>query len=79
MEDVKFNTLQELYNRLKPALNSKIREYRLDGFKYISIEDLWNYLRDEKWVQSADLDLAKMVDDIFHIEVEDVVNYRRHH
>lgn len=63
--DIKFKSLQELYNRLKPALSSKARELSKKGYSYIHEEDIWNYLKKNKWSNSSNLDLGSMVNDIF--------------
>ena len=33
--DIKFNSLEELYNRLKPALRTKVIEMHRNGYDYI--------------------------------------------
>ena len=35
MEDIKFNSLEELYKRLLPALRSKVKELKNNCFNYI--------------------------------------------
>ncbi len=77
MMEIKFKTLNDLYNRLKPALDSKVKEFKLSGFKYVEIEDLWQYLQSAKWVNSTNLDLAQMVEDIFALTIEEIINYRK--
>ena len=48
-------SLNELYNRIKPALYSKkIELYKL-GLTYIKEEDIWNYLSKNDWANSKDL------------------------
>ena len=66
MESIKFNSLEELYNRLVPAMETKVNELKRNGIKYINIEDIWNYLRINKWSKSKDLTLSKCVDDILN-------------
>ena len=43
--NTEFTTLEQLYERLKPALRTKMREMRSLGYVYIREEDIWNYLR----------------------------------
>ena len=62
--DIKFNNLQELYDRIKPALESKASELIKNGYSYIHEEDIWNYLKNNKWSKSSNLDLGSMVNDI---------------
>ena len=46
--DVAFNSLEELYERIKPALTTKRREMHRNGFDYIKDEDIWNFLKEIK-------------------------------
>lgn len=66
MENIKFNSLEELYNRLVPAMETKVRELSVTGISYITIDDIWNYLRKNKWSKSRDLTLSECVDDILN-------------
>ena len=54
--DIKFKNLNDLYNRILPALRSKIKEIKKEGLKYIHEEDIWNILKKYKWTSSRDLD-----------------------
>jgi len=63
--NIEFGSVQELYERLKPALKSKVEELKRDGYDYLSAEDIWNYLKEKKWKSSRNLALHEMVSDIF--------------
>ncbi len=63
-----FTSLEELYNRLKPALEAKRIQMKRNGFNYIRIEDIWNYLKEIKWKKARDLSLYEMVDDVLNID-----------
>ena len=68
MNEIKFSSLEELYNRLKPALRSKIKElHKLDKV-YIKENDIFEYLSDNKWETSNNLTLDQMVDDILYAD-----------
>ncbi|MDD3821915.1 MAG: post-transcriptional regulator [Bacilli bacterium] len=73
--DIKFNSITELYTRLQPALNSKRKELLRDNYHYIKNEDIWNYLKDNKWVQDRNLSLAEMVDDVLSCQNEAIDKY----
>ena len=83
--EIKFKSLQELYDRILPALKSRARELHKKGMNYIHEEDIWNYLKTYKWTSSRSLDLGDMVNDIFNIEERELdsfvknelKNYRR--
>lgn len=66
MENIRFNSLSELYNRLIPAMETKVNELKRNGIKYINVNDIWDYLRINKWSKSKDLTLSKCVDDILN-------------
>lgn len=64
--NIEFGSAQELYERLKPALTSKVGELKRDGYEYLKAEDVWNYLKEKKWKSSKNLALYEMVSDIFN-------------
>lgn len=66
--DLDFNSIEELYNRLQPALLTKKEQMRRNGYNYIKKQDIWNYLRDNKWKNSKDLSLYQMVSDILNTD-----------
>lgn len=73
--DVEFHSLEELYSRLKPALNTKKEEMRRSGFSYIKEEDVWNYLKEIKWKTAIDLNLYQMVSDVLNTDNILIDNY----
>ena len=75
MNDIKFNSLEDLYNRLKPALRSKIKElHKLDKI-YIKENDIFDFLTDNKWENSNNLTLDQMVDDILYVDNDLIDEY----
>ncbi len=73
--DIEFNSIKELYERLKPALNTKLTELKRNDLDYIKIEDIWNYLKITKWEKSSNLLLYQMVDDILNLDNSDIDEY----
>lgn len=73
--DLEFNSLEELYNRLRPALNVKLTELKNNGYGYLKIEDIWNYLKEKKWRSSHALSLNDMVSDILNADNELIDDY----
>ena len=67
--DIRFKSLEDLYKRVRPALESKVGEINKKGYKYIHEEDIWNYLKTYKWTSSRDLDLWDIVNDIFNVDI----------
>ena len=68
-------TLESLYRKLRPAFFVKIRVLKLRRMEYIKMEDIWNYLKEQKWILTNNLTIAEMVNDIIHVENYDVDNY----
>lgn len=75
MEDVAFSSIEELYKRVKPALMTKSDELKRNGIDYITSEDIWNYLKDYIWINSRNLRLFRMVDDILNADNEKIEDY----
>lgn len=72
-----FTTLEQLYRRIKPALTAKANEMRMQGYNYIKEEDIWNYLKEVKWINSKNLLLFEMVRDILNVENNIIDDYLR--
>ena len=70
--DIEFNSLKELYDRLLPALNTKVTELKRYDLDYIKVEDIWNYLSLSKWSKANNLLLYQMVDDILNLDNEEI-------
>ena len=68
---LEFRTKEELYNRVLPALYSKIKEIRKLGFKFITEKDVWNYLVETEWKTRVNLELYDLINDILYVD-----NYR---
>lgn len=75
MESIKFSSLNELKKRLIPAMETKVNELKLNNISYISVEDIWDYLRFNKWNKSKDLTLSKCVDDILNTSDSEYKKY----
>lgn len=59
-----FRSLNELYSRIKPALTTKRNELIRYGINYIKEEDIWNCIKELKWLKTSNLTLSEMVNDI---------------
>ena len=73
--DIEFNNVKELYDRLLPALNTKVTELKRNDLDYIKVEDIWNYLKNTKWVSANNLLLYQMVDDILKLDNYEIDEY----
>lgn len=72
--DFGLNNSLDLYKRLLPAINSKINELSKYEIFYVKREDIWNYLKQEKW-KNDNISLAEMVDDILNTDNEKLAKY----
>ncbi len=75
--DETFSSLEELYERLLPAMKSKLRELHHNHMIYINVEDIWKYLRNNKWNPGVNLTLFDMVDDILNTDNNLIDEYVR--
>lgn len=76
--EVAFTSEKELYDRIMPALRTKKEEMKRNGYAYIKEADIWNYLKEIKWIKSKGLSLAEMVSDVLNTEDAYIDNYLRH-
>lgn len=67
--ELKFNSEEELYTRVLPALKTKKNEIKRIGINYILEEDIWNALKINKWQYKNNLSLSEMVDDILNTDI----------
>ena len=72
-----YNTEEELFEGLIPALNVKLKNLKKNKIKDITKEDIWNYLKETKWKNSIDLTLADMVQDIIHTPNDDIISNKK--
>lgn len=73
--DMKFNSVEELYKRVYPALTTKKYELNRLGYNYIKQKDIWNYLKENKWKNSRGLTLSEMVDNILNCDNKKIEKY----
>lgn len=75
--NTEFTTVEQLYKRLTPALKTKKHEMQSLGYNYIKEEDIWNYLKEVKWINSKNLLLFEMVRDVLNADNGNIDNYVR--
>ena len=73
--DMEFRSIDELYNRIKPALYSKLKEIHNLGFTIVSEKDIWNYLIINTWTNKKNLELHELISDILYVDNYKVYNY----
>lgn len=75
---MEYSSQEELFKTLTGAFNVKIRMCQ-DKYRYIKKEDIWNYLKLNKWCKDIDLSLSEMVNDIINVDIEKVDIYVKEH
>lgn len=66
--DFGIKSKSDLFKRITPALNCKIRELEKTENEYVKKEDIWNFLLKTKWEEVEGLDLSEMVDDVLNCD-----------
>ena len=72
---IEFKSAKELYERVTPALYSKVKELRGLGYKHISEKDVWNYLVNNDWKERRDLLLSDLISDILYCDNNKINDY----
>lgn len=73
--DYEFNSKEELYERVLPALKLKVKEFKRLGNSNITCLDVWNYLIYSSWKSGKNLMLSDIVNDILYLEIDKVISY----
>ncbi|MEG0799134.1 MAG: post-transcriptional regulator [Bacilli bacterium] len=70
-----FNCLNDVFNRVKPALYSKVEELKRNNISYVKEEDIWNFLSTKLWRNKSNLNISEIVSDIFDTSNEEIKSY----
>lgn len=73
--DYDFQSIEELYYRVRPALHAKEIEFHRLGYSFVKAIDIWNYLILRKWKKAKGLMLSDIVDDIMNLDCKEVQVY----
>jgi hypothetical protein len=71
----RITTQNDLYKKLKPALRTKKHELILNGIRFVKEIDIWNYNKENNWVNAKGLTIAGMVDNILNTSDKDYEKY----
>ena len=75
MDECKFNSINELYNRLLPAMETKKNDLLRNTKVLISEKEIWGYLRYNYWNKKSKLTLGEMVNDILSTPDHELIDY----
>lgn len=73
--DYEFNSKEELYERVLPALKLKVKEFKKINKIEIDCLDIWNYLIETSWKSGNNLMLSDIVNDILQLENNKLITY----
>lgn len=62
-----FQSIEELYQRVRPALRTRVYKLSKKGVSFVTEDDIWNLLMD-KWKRGKNLTLFDIVHDILHFD-----------
>lgn len=68
-----FHSLNDLYQRIYPALIVRKKELKRLGF-LIETNEIWNYLSQVKWKNANNLTLSDMVNDIMKVDYHEIIS-----
>lgn len=75
MNNLEFNDINELYDRLLPALKIKVNSFKKLGYVFINEKNLFEILASISWSSFEGLELCDMVDQILHISPDEVLKH----
>jgi len=64
----KFNSIDDLYKRVLPALQARVSELKRENYMYIDVLDIWNYCVENIWKNKTDLRIYELVNDILNVD-----------
>ena len=68
MNKDRFKTIEELYQRVYPALRIKAKDMKLEKLAFVDERSLWNYFFNKKWKIQKSITLGEMIDDILNTD-----------
>ncbi|PLR78026.1 post-transcriptional regulator [Bacillus sp. V3-13] len=64
------------YSHIKPALHSKLDEFKLLGYETITEHELWDYMVKKKWKKTReDILIHEIVQDILSVKVNEYMSF----
>ena len=67
---------RRFYKQVKPALESKIEEFKIFGYEQVRENELWDYLTKKKWKKpKEEIQVYEIVADILSAKIGDVMNF----
>lgn len=64
----KFCSVNELYKKVLPALQTRVSELKRENIKFIDTLDIWNYCIENIWHNKNDIRIYELVSDILNVD-----------
>ena len=69
--------MKVIYEKVRPALQSKQEEFKLLGYDSVSEMDIWDYLVKKKWKkEKEEPKVSRIVQSILSLKVGEFMNYQ---
>jgi len=68
-------SIDEWREIVEPALESKVEEFKLMGYKQATNDNIWECLKEKVWKGSPNKRLHEAVQDIFHLSTNIFMSY----
>lgn len=75
MNDLEFTSVLELKAHIKPVLDCRVKELTRKNIKYVSQDDIFEYLRINVWPTKTNLTLYNIVDDVLNVDDKLLCDY----
>lgn len=74
-DDIKFQTITDLYNHLLPAIRTKLEYFKKRKMIDVKELDIWDYCLKNIWINKSNLNIYDMVNDILFVDELEVQYY----
>jgi hypothetical protein len=74
-EEEKMEKQKELRELLMPALQCKYDEFRLLGYKQVTMEQIWECLVQKKWKNGEERKVYELVNDILSLQIGEYMSF----
>ncbi|WP_341299904.1 post-transcriptional regulator [Lysinibacillus sp. FSL H8-0500] len=70
---------QQLFEKIRPAIDSKIAEFKYYQYDAITAEELWRYCVEKKWRKKnvEQLRLHEVIATVFAVSPSDIVSFNQ--
>lgn len=68
---------ESLFQKVLPVLTIRKADFKMEGLKHVTEQEIWHYLVSKKWkkINESDLALHKVIADIFSLTVAQYMTF----